>query len=666
MATPRRTFGRYELRGTLGEGGFATVYRAWDAMLERGVALKQLHPHLAANTDIRRRFLAEARALARLRHPNIVVVHEVGETDGRPFFTMELIEGRTLAELGARGPLPPAEVVRVIQNLAGAVDAMHAAGFVHRDVKAANVMVERSGRVVLMDFGIARTADATQHTRTGAVLGTLESIAPEQVRGLPAGPPADIYALGILTYQLLAGRPPFVGDTAFLLHAHVYDPPPPLRGLRPGLPPHVYAAVESALAKDPAQRPASAGRFAALLAGTAGAPAPIGDTPTVRTVRPMPLAAPVSDGRAAPPSRRGPLLLGVAIGAGALAGVALVMALVASGTGDEGGSARAPSRATTPATVVTPAGAGTTVAGESPSPSALPDSPPAGTPDAPATRTPMPATTTPTPPVVAEADAIRGVIERSHQLYIEALAKGGTAARLPEVYAGERLAQVTALVNRRRAAGEYHVLQRRAIEYRAVEQVSAQEARVETVEDWLDLLYNRDDRMIQDGSTRERDTYMVRKDGGTWRIVRDDVVRLSLTTAASPPSDTSRDQEQIRQLIERSHIVYAQALARGGATAQLAQVYAGNRLESVTRLVNARRAAGEYHEVRRLGIQYHSIQVLSAQEARVETTEDWSERVYDRNDRQIEDHSIRARDMYTVRRVGGEWRIVEDMVERAP
>jgi serine/threonine-protein kinase len=171
------SFGRYELRGALGEGGFATVYRAWDAMLEREVALKLLHPHMATNADIRRRFLAEARALARLRHPNIVVVHEVGEADGRSFFTMELIEGRTLAAIGARGPLPPAEVLRIVQSLAGAVDAMHAAGFIHRDIKVGNVMVERGGRVVLMDFGIARTAEraASQVRARGYESGVLLS-----------------------------------------------------------------------------------------------------------------------------------------------------------------------------------------------------------------------------------------------------------------------------------------------------------------------------------------------------------------------------------------------------------------------------------------------------------------------------------------------------------
>jgi serine/threonine protein kinase len=278
-------FGRYELRGTLGAGGFATVYRAFDPALGREVALKALHPALAADRSVRRRFLEEARALAGLRHPNIAVVHDVGEAEGRPFFAMELIEGQTLAELMSQRTLPPAQVVAILRDLCAAVDYLHNRGLVHRDIKTANVMVERGGRVVLMDFGIARALAGTRHTTTGQVLGSLESIAPEQIRGEPARPPADIYALGILTYQLLGGRPPFLGDTAYLLHAHLVEPPPPLERLRPGLPAHVYAVIQAALAKQPARRPPSAGRFAAALAGT-GLPVTPTDAPTVRTRRP--------------------------------------------------------------------------------------------------------------------------------------------------------------------------------------------------------------------------------------------------------------------------------------------------------------------------------------------------------------------------------------------
>jgi serine/threonine-protein kinase len=277
----------------LGEGGFASVYRAFDPMLGREVALKALHPHLATDPAVRARFLTEARAIARLRHPNIAVVFDIGEAAGRPFIAMELIDGVTLAHLVANGmPLPLPQVGGILRPLAEAVDYLHGEGLVHRDIKPANVMRERGGRVVLMDFGIVRALDHTRHTRTGAFLGTPEYTAPEQVRGEPVGAPADIYALGVLSYHLLAGRPPFVGDTVFLFHAHAYEPPPPLRALRPGLPAGVEAAVMAALAKAPAERPASARRFVAALAPEAAVP-----------VASTPAASPGPAHRGTPPRR---------------------------------------------------------------------------------------------------------------------------------------------------------------------------------------------------------------------------------------------------------------------------------------------------------------------------------------------------------------------------
>ncbi|HLZ70933.1 MAG TPA: serine/threonine-protein kinase [Dehalococcoidia bacterium] len=272
MPDPGTAFGRYAILGTLGKGGFATVYRARDQALEREVAIKVLLPHLAEDPEIRQRFVAEARGIARLRHPNIATIYDVGEADGLPFFTMELIEGPTLARLLLGGPLPPAQVVALIRSLASAIDYLHRAGLVHRDIKPANIMLEAGGRVVLMDFGIARAIDQTTHTRTGTSLGTPEYMSPEQVRGERVGPASDIYALGVLTYNLLAGKPPFSGDTAYLLFAHAYEPPPPLREQRPNLPEAIYAAVGQALAKDPLQRLATAAAFAAALAGEAVVP----------------------------------------------------------------------------------------------------------------------------------------------------------------------------------------------------------------------------------------------------------------------------------------------------------------------------------------------------------------------------------------------------------
>lgn len=265
--------GRYLIRGPLGVGGFATVYRAWDEALHREVALKVLHPHLAADPEIRRRFVAEARTLAQLRHPHIITVFDVGEAAGRPFFAMELLEGATVAALSADGHRwPLTEVVTLLRNLAAALDYVHGQGFVHRDIKGANLMVEEGGRVVLMDLGIARALNTAQMTAASALIGTPEAMAPEQARGLVAGPAADIYALGVLAFRLLSGRPPFAGDLARLVHAHAFEPPPLLAEVCPDLPSTVSSAVDAALAKDPAQRPASAGAFVELL-GTPKRPA---------------------------------------------------------------------------------------------------------------------------------------------------------------------------------------------------------------------------------------------------------------------------------------------------------------------------------------------------------------------------------------------------------
>ncbi len=385
MGTYDSRFGRYELRGVLGHGGFAVVYRAFDPALGREVALKALLPELAVSPELRGRFMNEARSLARLQHPNIVRVFDIGEAEGRPFFAMELIEGATLAGLAPAGrQLPLNEVVRVAASLASALDYIHAAGLVHRDIKAANVMVEPSGRVVLMDFGVARSLDQTRQTLAGASLGTPEAMAPEQVRGLPAGPAADIYALGILVYRLLAGRAPFVGDTAYVLHAQVYEPPPPLPSLRGDLPAAVYRAVQAALAKEPGDRPRSAGELATLLSGD----------PTVA----VPAVQPIVPRNGSQPSMRVPLLIGAGVALAVLAALAGGLALTNRGgqPSTHAATAAQPTTAPTPLPTATPRSTPSAAAtAAQPDPTVAPPTRTATPTASPRTATPPPATVPP-------------------------------------------------------------------------------------------------------------------------------------------------------------------------------------------------------------------------------------------------------------------------------
>jgi hypothetical protein len=261
------SFGRYQLRERLGSGGFAEVYRAHDPELSREVALKVILAHFAEDPDLVTRFLQEMRFAAGLSHRSIVPIHDVGRSSsGRPFFTMALVPGETLAtRLRRGGPVDPDEVLQLLAPIGAALDYLAERGLVHRDLKPANIILSSPGEATLIDFGIARVAASVTHlTQPGALIGTPAYMAPEQVLGLEVGPAADRYALGIIAYELLSGRPPFAGDTAQILYKQANEPPPPIERVRPGLPPAVSRAIGAALAKDPAQRPESA---AALLDG---------------------------------------------------------------------------------------------------------------------------------------------------------------------------------------------------------------------------------------------------------------------------------------------------------------------------------------------------------------------------------------------------------------
>jgi eukaryotic-like serine/threonine-protein kinase len=273
--------GRYVLAEPLGSGGMARVFAATDELLHRRVAVKLLRTDLAADPLVRERLVREARAAASFTHPNAVAVFDTGEDDGVPFIVMELVEGRTLADRLREGPLPLDETLAIVADVLSALGAAHAIGLVHRDVKPANVLLPASGGAKLADFGIAKgmREAAGGLTATGQVLGTPRYLSPEQVSGAAATPRSDLYAMGVLCYEMLAGESPFTGGTPIAIAmAHQTEPPPPLDERRPDLPAHVVAAVHRALEKSPEARFDSARQMQAALDGSAAglATAPLG------------------------------------------------------------------------------------------------------------------------------------------------------------------------------------------------------------------------------------------------------------------------------------------------------------------------------------------------------------------------------------------------------
>jgi branched-chain amino acid transport system substrate-binding protein len=266
-----RQLGKYEIRAEVGRGGMGTVYLAHDPFLQRRVAVKVLAPHLVWQPGLIERFLREARAAARLKHPNIVTIYDVGQEGDTYYFVMEYVEGPSLATaLRQRGPMSPEGAVRLLRRLASALDYAHGEGLVHRDVKPGNVLLGPGGEPALGDFGIARAAEDARLTTTGTLVGTPEYMSPEQARGDEVDHRTDLYSLAIVAYELLGGQPPFGGSTPHgVLYRQVHEPPPPLRPARaegPAWPPAVDAVLQKALAKDPGERYETAAAFVAALA----------------------------------------------------------------------------------------------------------------------------------------------------------------------------------------------------------------------------------------------------------------------------------------------------------------------------------------------------------------------------------------------------------------
>src|SRR5436190_4004852 len=258
-AARRVLAGRYRLLERIDEGGAGEVWRARDEKLDRNVATKLLAP--AADDAFRARFADEARRAAAVVHPNVFTVFDEGRDGADAFMVMELVPGKTLREIVAeRGPLPPHEVARLIRQVAGALDAAHAAGVVHCDVKPANVIVDPEGVAKLTDFGIARAARDRDEQE---LLGTARYIAPERIEGGPVTARTDVYGLGLVAYELLTGRPAFDGATSEeLVRERPIGPPPSLRLARVGIDDRLDAIVGRALATVPDRRYASAGAFA--------------------------------------------------------------------------------------------------------------------------------------------------------------------------------------------------------------------------------------------------------------------------------------------------------------------------------------------------------------------------------------------------------------------
>lgn len=280
--------GRYELESKLGAGGMALVYRAHDHELDRPVAIKVLAEHVSGDPDVRERFLREAKLAARLSHPNVVNVFHQGEEGGRPYIVMEYVEGSTLAEeVKRRGRLPYAEAVELVIQACAGLEHAHANDLIHRDIKPQNLLLRGDGTLKVADFGIARAAEGTQLTQAGTVLGTAAYVSPEQAAGAPVTHAADIYSLGAVLYELVAGRPPHTFETfQELAFKHQQGHIDNLRSSTPDVPRGLDEIVLRCLAREPAARPSSAAELAQQLA----------------TLTPEPLTVPLPQGEVTRPT----------------------------------------------------------------------------------------------------------------------------------------------------------------------------------------------------------------------------------------------------------------------------------------------------------------------------------------------------------------------------
>jgi tRNA A-37 threonylcarbamoyl transferase component Bud32 len=378
-------FAGYHIEALIGRGGMGAVYRARHLRLGRHVALKVLIPDLAEDATFRERFIRESQMAAGFEHPNVIPIYDADEEDGVLYIAMRYVEGSDLKSvLERKGALSPERTLSIIEQTASALDAAHSRGLVHRDVKPANILIADPGdRVYLTDFGVAKQTTSSGLTKTGWFLGTVNYAAPEQIEGKPVSPATDVYALGCVVYECLAGSAPFVKESdVAVIHAHLLEPPPALSGNRPDLPAALDTVVSTALAKAPQLRYATCAALVGALRGAlveavparteaagavpetrAAAPAETAPTlpPTVEAAPPA--TEPLAAGAPPPPSRRWLVPLLVALGALVVAGAAFGIVLLATGDGEPGAQPTTVQQPTTEpaaATTTEPAAATTT------------------------------------------------------------------------------------------------------------------------------------------------------------------------------------------------------------------------------------------------------------------------------------------------------------------
>jgi hypothetical protein len=423
---------RYKIEALLGQGGMSAVYKATDPNLRRQVAIKLIHPHLATTQEFVSRFEEEAAAVAQLRHPNIIQVYDFSHDNNVYYMVLEFLPGESLEQRlrrlnGARQRMPLGEITGTMVKICQAVGYAHSRGMIHRDLKPANVMIMPTGEPILMDFGIVKMLGGDTQTATGGLIGTVAYMAPEQIRGERADPRTDIYALGVMLFEMISGQRPFQGDSApATMMMHLTQPVPDIRTLNQETPPALVGIVEKALAKSPADRFQSTHEMAAALqtvslTGSMAAtrldgPTAIQQPRTIEQQRPplptpmtpAPMPRPAAPPQPAQPAAGGPPRWLVAGGvAGALL-LILVLCVTAAALGSQfldgsgfGGDTATPTRpifvaevTDVPAITTAPA----TVASEE-----IAVTEPASPTTLPAAATTAPATATTAPPAASEA-----------------------------------------------------------------------------------------------------------------------------------------------------------------------------------------------------------------------------------------------------------------------